>query len=101
MEVETTRPASMAAIANHPAFSGRDVRRERVEAIRSTSPVSEPVCSLCVGTRWRRAGTEESAGFRRCECVKAGFAAGRLAERERMHPAIVRRLDDMCRVIRI
>ncbi len=51
----------------------------RPEAIRSTSPASEHLCSLCGGTGWRRAEEEESSGLRRCECVRAGFAAERLA----------------------
>ena len=55
------------------------VAAERVEAIRSTSPASEPVCSLCGETGWRRAGRDDSVGFRRCECVKDRLVAGRLA----------------------
>jgi DNA replication protein DnaC len=47
--------------------------------MRSTSLASEPACSFCSGTGWHRAGNEEPAGFRRCECVRAGFAAERLA----------------------
>jgi len=50
---------------------------ERVEAIGFTSRVSEPVCSLCAGTGWRRAGNDN--GFRRCECARASLAIGRLA----------------------
>jgi DNA replication protein DnaC len=33
--------------------------------------------------------------------VTANYSLKDLVERERMHPAIVRRLDDMCRVIQI
>jgi len=33
--------------------------------------------------------------------VTANYSLQELVERERMHPAIVRRLDDMCRVIQI
>ena len=33
--------------------------------------------------------------------VTANYSLQDLVERERMHPAIVRRLDDMCRVIQI
>ena len=63
-----------------PNPSGRpDLPAERVEAIRFTSPASELVCSLCDGTGWRRTGSGEPVGFRRCECVRAGFAAERLA----------------------
>jgi DNA replication protein DnaC len=51
---------------------------ERVEAIRLTSPASEPVCSLCGGTGWQRAGNEDLR-YRRCECVKARLVAARLA----------------------
>ena len=59
--------------------SGRDLPGERVEAIRFTSPASDVVCSLCGGTGWRRAGNEDSIGYRRCECVEASLVAGRLA----------------------
>jgi DNA replication protein DnaC len=52
---------------------------ERVEGIRFTSPASEPVCALCAGTGWRRAGNEESIGYRRCTCVEARWVASRLA----------------------
>ncbi len=48
-------------------------------AIRSTFPASEPVCSLCGGTGWRRAQGEDFIGFRRCECVRARLLADRLA----------------------
>jgi DNA replication protein DnaC len=34
---------------------------------------------LCGGTGWRRAGNEDSIGYRRCACVDARFVAGRLA----------------------
>jgi len=50
---------------------------EQVEASRFTFPASESVCSLCEGTGWRRAGNDN--GFRRCGCVKARLAGGRLA----------------------
>jgi hypothetical protein len=33
--------------------------------------------------------------------VTANYSLQDLVERERMHPAIVRRLDDMCQVIQI
>ena len=51
---------------------------ERVEAIRFTSPASDPVCLLCDGTGWQRAGNEDSR-YRRCACVKARLVAARLA----------------------
>ena len=56
----------------------RQLRGERVEAMRFTSLASEPICSLCGGTGWQRAGKEDSR-YRRCECVKARFIAERLA----------------------
>jgi hypothetical protein len=52
---------------------------ERAEAIRFTSPANELVCSLCGGTGWQRAGKDDSAGYRRCACVKARIVAARLA----------------------
>ena len=57
----------------------RDLPGERVEAIRFTSPASEPVCALCGGTGWRRAGNDDSVGLRRCACAKAASVAARLA----------------------
>lgn len=51
---------------------------ERAEATRFTSPANEPVCSLCGGTGWRRAGDKDSVWYRRCECVKARIIAARL-----------------------
>ena len=41
-------------------------------------PANEPVCSLCGGTGWRRAGDADSVWYRRCECVKARIIAARL-----------------------
>jgi DNA replication protein DnaC len=49
------------------------------EASRCTSRDSEPVCSTCGGTGWRRSERNSFIGFRRCECVRAGFLAARLA----------------------
>jgi DNA replication protein DnaC len=74
-----TMDLSTAADAVRLASSGRDLAGERAEATRFTSPASESVCSLCGGTGWQRAGSEDSIGYRRCECVKARLIAGRLA----------------------
>jgi DNA replication protein DnaC len=54
---------------------------EQAAAICSTSPASEPVCSLCGGTGWRRADGigNEAMRYRRCECVKVRMVAERLA----------------------
>jgi DNA replication protein DnaC len=54
------------------------LQEKRAGATRFTSRVSEPVCSLCGGTGWQRAGGEGSR-YRPCECVKARIVAGRLA----------------------
>jgi len=56
---------------------GKDLPGEQVAAMRSTSPASERVCSLCGGTGWQRAGNE-GLRYRRCECVKARLVASRL-----------------------
>ncbi len=50
-----------------------------VEETRFTTPASEPVCSMCGGTGWRRAEEENFSGFRRCECVLARIQAARLS----------------------
>jgi DNA replication protein DnaC len=50
---------------------------EQAAAIRFMSPANEPVCSLCGGTGWQRAGNEDSV--RRCACMKARIVAARLA----------------------
>ena len=44
---------------------------------RPISRASECLCSLCGGTGWQPAGTEDSR-YRRCECVKARIIAIRL-----------------------
>ena len=69
MEAEMKQCQNLMRLAADPG--------ERVEAIRFTSPASEPVCSLCDGTGWRRAGNEDLR-YRRCECVKARLVAARL-----------------------
>ena len=67
MHLWTGLPAEASAKAGEP-----------VEAIRFTSPANEPACSLCDGSGWQPAGTEDSR-YRRCECVKAALVAARLA----------------------
>ena len=73
MEAEMAMHLSTAAGPIH-----RDLPEEPVGAIRSTSRASEPVCSLCEGTGWRRAGNDDSIGYSQCECVKARLVAARL-----------------------
>ena len=50
---------------------------ERAGANRLIPPASECICSLCGGTGWQPAGTEDLR-YRRCECVKARIAVARL-----------------------
>ena len=81
---------------------------EQAMVSRPIPRASECLCSLCGGTGWQSAGTEVlfelvDELYRRKHglIVTANYSLQDLVARERMHPAIVRRLDDMCRVIQI
>jgi DNA replication protein DnaC len=87
-----TMQLSLAEDSVRMTDGSRQLQGERVEAIRFTSLASEPICSLCSGTGWRRAGNDDFMRYRRCECVKARCMAARLAA----IPALFREANIHC-----
>jgi hypothetical protein len=74
----------------------------------------EPECRRCMESGWLRVDLPEGGGLRHCECladslyrqghgltVTGNYSMRDLVRHERMHPAIIRRLDDICRVVEV